>query len=57
MSNGSPITQLLTRISTILNQARGHAVRSVNSAMVQAYFAIGQAIVEDERAGDRPAIR
>ena len=45
------MTHLLTRITTILDQARSQAVRTVNSAMVQAYYAIGQAIVEDEQAG------
>ena len=49
------MTHLLTRITTILDQARSQAVRTVNSAMVQAYYAIGQAIVEDEQAGSDKA--
>ena len=49
------MTSLLTRITTILDQAKGQAVRSVNSAMVQAYYTIGQAIVEDEQAGELKA--
>lgn len=51
LSNSAVMTSLLSRITTILDQAKGQAVRSVNSAMVQAYFTIGQAIVEDEQAG------
>lgn len=46
---------LLTRITSILDLAKSQVVRSVNSAMVQAYYSIGQAIVEDEQQGDNKA--
>lgn len=42
---------LLSRVLEIVEAARGHAARSVNSAMVHAYWMIGREIVVAEQAG------
>jgi predicted nuclease of restriction endonuclease-like (RecB) superfamily len=42
---------LYTRIAQILEQARGQVARTVNTAMVHAYWHIGREIVEVEQAG------
>jgi len=39
------------RIAAIVERARSHVARSVNSAMVHAYWLIGREIVESEQAG------
>src|SRR5690348_16318246 len=44
-------TGLLSRVLEIVEAARGHAARSVNSAMVHAYWMIGREIVVTEQAG------
>jgi len=46
---------LYADIKTILEQARGNAVRAVNFAMVIAYWEIGRRIVEDEQHGSERA--
>jgi predicted nuclease of restriction endonuclease-like (RecB) superfamily len=46
---------LFRRISAILDAARGAVVRSVNTAMVHAYWLIGREIVEHEQHGQRRA--
>ena len=46
---------LFRRIADIINAARGSVARVVNSAMVQAYWAIGRQIVEVEQQGDSRA--
>jgi predicted nuclease of restriction endonuclease-like (RecB) superfamily len=46
---------LFARISAIVEAARGAVVRSVNSAMVHAYWLIGREIVEHEQHGRRRA--
>ncbi len=46
---------LFARISAIVEAARGTVVRSVNSAMVHAYWLIGREIVEHEQRGLRRA--
>jgi predicted nuclease of restriction endonuclease-like (RecB) superfamily len=46
---------LLTRVLEIVEAARGHAARSVNTAMVHAYWMIGREIVEVEQAGAKRA--
>ncbi|MDO8466285.1 MAG: PDDEXK nuclease domain-containing protein [Gallionella sp.] len=43
-------------IKNILEQARSKARSAVNSAMVEAYWLIGQRIVEEEQQGDSRAI-
>lgn len=43
--------RFLTDIRTILTEARKQAYASVNTIMVQAYWKIGQRIVEEEQAG------
>ncbi len=42
---------LLSRVLEIVDAARGHAARSVNSAMVHAYWMIDREIVVAEQAG------
>lgn len=42
---------LYENIKNIISQARSSAYRAVNFAMVQAYWSIGQLIVEDEQNG------
>ena len=46
---------LFARIVDIIESARGHVVRSVNTAMVQAYWLIGREIVEVEQDGAKRA--
>lgn len=46
---------LLARVLEILEAARGHAARSVNTTMVHAYWMIGREIVEVEQAGAKRA--
>ena len=43
------------RIVDILEEARSHVSRTVNSAMVVAYWLIGQEIVEEEQKGQKRA--
>lgn len=47
--------QLYQRVAGILEQARGQVARTVNTAMVQAYWHIGREIVEVEQAGKQRA--
>jgi predicted nuclease of restriction endonuclease-like (RecB) superfamily len=47
--------QLYTRIASILEQARGQVARTINTAMVQAYWLVGREIVEVEQAGEQRA--
>lgn len=42
---------LFESIKTILSETQAHVVRSINSAMILAYFQIGKMIVEDEQSG------
>src|SRR5437868_4990731 len=44
--------QIVSDIQHILRQAQQRAVRSINGAMLQAYWLIGRRIVEEEQAGD-----
>ncbi len=46
---------LFGRVVSILEQARGHVVRTVNSQMVQAYWLIGREIVEELQSGEERA--
>jgi len=45
------VASLLDRVISILDTARAQVVRSVNSAMVLAYWQIGRAIVEYHQGG------
>jgi predicted nuclease of restriction endonuclease-like (RecB) superfamily len=47
---------LYADIKTILEQARGNAIRAVNFSMVIAYWEIGKRIVEDEQQGSKRAV-
>jgi predicted nuclease of restriction endonuclease-like (RecB) superfamily len=46
---------LYERVAKILEQARGQVARSVNTAMVRAYWLVGREIVEVEQAGEERA--
>lgn len=46
---------LYDSIKSIIESSRKNAVRSVNTAMVHAYFEIGYKIVENEQAGEKRA--
>jgi len=46
---------LFKRVAEIIEAARGHVARTVNSAMVHAYWLIGREIVEVEQHGKRRA--
>jgi len=48
---GENIEQLYARIRAVLSEARGRALRAINSAMVIAYWEIGRAIIEEEQHG------
>ncbi|HWO24271.1 MAG TPA: PDDEXK nuclease domain-containing protein [Kofleriaceae bacterium] len=47
--------QLFERVAQILEQARGQIARTINTAMVQAYWLVGREIVEVEQAGEQRA--
>jgi hypothetical protein len=47
--------QLYDRVAEILEQAKSQVARTVNTAMVQAYWLIGREIVEVEQAGEARA--
>jgi len=47
---------LYADIKSILEQARGNAVRAVNFSMVIAYWEIGKRIVEEEQHGSKRAV-
>ena len=46
---------VLGRIVDILEEARSHVARTINSAMVVAYWLIGREIVEEEQKGQKRA--
>lgn len=50
------LSTIYSDIKTILEQARGKARSAVNTAMVEAYWLIGQRIVIEEQQGDSRAI-
>ncbi len=47
--------KLFSKIAEIVNSARTGIVRSINIAMVHAYYNIGRYIVEDEQGGEQRA--
>ncbi len=47
--------ELFKRVAEIIEAARGHVARTVNSAMVHAYWLIGREIVEVEQHGKKRA--
>jgi predicted nuclease of restriction endonuclease-like (RecB) superfamily len=49
------LTSFHTDIKTILEQARGKARSAVNAAMVEAYWLVGQRIVQEEQQGQYKA--
>lgn len=51
----SDLSTLHTDIKAILEQARGKARSAVNTAMVEAYWLIGQRIVQEEQQGQHKA--
>lgn len=54
-ASASPEDALFARVVDIIRVARGHVTRSVNTAMVQAYWLIGREIVEVEQHGEKRA--
>ncbi|MBK9305005.1 MAG: hypothetical protein IPM94_14310 [bacterium] len=54
-SAGVATDVLFGRIVEIIDGARGRVARAANTAMVQAYWAIGQEIVEIDQAGEHRA--
>lgn len=46
-----PRGALFARIKNLLDQARAHIVRNVNTTMTLTYFHVGRMIVEDEQQG------
>lgn len=48
-------TQLVGEIRAVINQARVQVQQTINTAMVQAYWRIGELIVEDEQQGESRA--
>jgi hypothetical protein len=50
-----PADRLFAEVAGILEQARRHTVRSVNTYMVTAYWPIGWRIVEAEQGGETRA--
>ena len=42
---------LIKNVIALLENARGHVVRSINKAMVLTYFEIGRLIIEEEQKG------
>lgn len=54
-ARASPEDTLFARVVDIIEAARAHVVRSVNTAMVQAYWIIGCEIVEVEQQGEKRA--
>lgn len=55
MSDLSDQNDFYQEVRDILTHARGRAVQSVNSVMVEAYWAIGKRIVEEEQGGSAQA--
>ena len=54
MSEAAPVS-LVHDVRGILRQARGKAYAAVNTTMVEAYWSIGQRIVEEEQGGSARA--
>ncbi len=54
-SSASHENALFARVVDIIEAARGHVSRSVNTATVQAYWLIGREIVEVEQHGEKRA--
>ena len=51
----SALTTFHAEIKCILEQARGKARSAVNAAMVEAYWLVGQRIVQEEQHGQHKA--
>ena len=49
------VDELYARIASIIEQARGTVARTINTAMVQAYWHIGRELVETEQGGESRA--
>ncbi len=55
LTKGRTELKLFERIVQIVEDARAHVTRTVNTAMVHAYWLIGREIVEVEQGGERRA--
>lgn len=54
-ASATPEDALFARVVDIIEAARGHVARSVNTALIQAYWLIGREIVEVEQHGKKRA--
>lgn len=54
-AESSALPVLLQQVQAVLREARQRAQRSVNRAMVEAYWRVGRLIVEHEQAGQARA--
>lgn len=52
LTNRSDAELLMQRIENLVEEAKKRTVAQVNTVMVQTYFEIGRAIVENEQQGD-----
>ena len=55
LARRSSLDGLYTRVRAILEESRSDVARTVNSAIVRAYWLIGREIVEEEQGGNRRA--
>jgi predicted nuclease of restriction endonuclease-like (RecB) superfamily len=55
ISTEARLDTIYRQVREILSEARGRAWQAVNAAMVEAYWEIGRAIVEEEQAGKERA--
>jgi len=55
LTTSSPEKRLYDRIAAILDEARSRVARTVNTAMVHAYWLVGREIVEVEQSGKKRA--
>ena len=55
VKQNSEMNDLYAQIKSILEKSRAAAYKAVNSAIVKAYWAIGQVIVENEQQGNMRA--
>ena len=54
MKRNKPLV-LFKAVQTLINEARQHIVRNVNTTMLLTYFEIGRMIIDDEQKGNKRA--
>jgi predicted ATP-binding protein involved in virulence len=55
MANTPETSEIYNKVITLLKEARGAVVRTVNQTMVLTYYEIGRIIVEEEQKGQDKA--